>query len=298
MDVGLFGLGKMGFNLGLNLMEHGHRVLAYDLDAAARRRFTEAGGETADSPAAVVAQLASPRTLWLMVPQGNPVDQLLAQLQPSLAAGDVVIDGGNSHYRDTLRRAAALRAQGIAYLDAGTSGGVEGARHGACYMVGGDEEAFRRVEPLFRDTAVAGGYLYTGPAGSGHFAKMVHNGIEYGMMAAVGEGFELLAKSPFAYDLARLAEVWTHGSVIRGWLLELTARALAKDPHLEGIKGVMHSSGEGKWTVEEALDLQVATPVIALSLLMRYRSLSDDTFAGKVVAALRREFGGHAVETR
>jgi 6-phosphogluconate dehydrogenase len=295
--VGLIGLGKMGFNLGLNLMDHGHSVVAFDVSDEARRRFVEHGGQAVDSLASLAAALTdSPRVFWLMVPAGDPVDQVLEQLVPHLGEGDIVIEGGNSHYKDSMRRASALAQKGARFLDVGTSGGIEGARHGACYMIGGDEAAFRQVEALFRDTAVADGYLYTGPSGSGHFAKMVHNGIEYGMMAAIGEGFEVLEKSPFPYDFRAIARVWSHGSVIRGWLMELTERAFAKDPTLSSIRGVMHSSGEGKWTVEEALDLAVPTPVIALSLMMRYRSLQEDTFTGKVVAALRNEFGGHAVE--
>ncbi|WP_029423082.1 phosphogluconate dehydrogenase (NAD(+)-dependent, decarboxylating) [Alicyclobacillus macrosporangiidus] len=296
MRLGLIGLGKMGFHLGLNLMEHGHEVVAYDLSSDAIRRFVEAGGRGAASVAELVDSLPAPRVVWLMVPQGKPVDDLLAEITPRLAPGDIVIEGGNSHYQDSVRRAAELKELGIHFLDVGTSGGIEGARHGACYMIGGDPDAFAQVEVLFRDTAVPGGYLYTGPSGSGHYAKMVHNGIEYGMMAAIGEGFEILEKSRYDYDFAALARVWSNGSVIRGWLMELTQRAFEKDPKLSGIRGVMHSSGEGKWTVQEALELQAAAPVIALSLLMRYRSLEDDTFTGKVVAALRNEFGGHAVE--
>ncbi|MCL6599939.1 MAG: decarboxylating 6-phosphogluconate dehydrogenase [Alicyclobacillus macrosporangiidus] len=296
MRLGLIGLGKMGFHLGLNLMEHGHQVVAYDLSSDAIRRFVEAGGRGAASVAELVDSLPAPRVVWLMVPQGKPVDDLLGAITPRLAPGDIVIEGGNSHYQDSVRRAAELKELGIHFLDVGTSGGIEGARHGACYMIGGDPDAFAQVEVLFRDTAVPGGYLYTGPSGSGHYAKMVHNGIEYGMMAAIGEGFEILEKSRYDYDFAALARVWSNGSVIRGWLMELTQRAFEKDPKLSGIRGVMHSSGEGKWTVQEALELQAAAPVIALSLLMRYRSLEDDTFTGKVVAALRNEFGGHAVE--
>jgi 6-phosphogluconate dehydrogenase len=298
MKLGLIGLGKMGFNLGLNMMEHNHEVVAFDVNREAVDRFVAEGGTGASSVEDLVKQLPTPKIVWLMVPQGKIVDDLLQELEPHLQSGDIVIEAGNSYYKDTLRRAEHLKQAGIHYFDVGTSGGMEGARHGACYMIGGDPDVFPTIEPLFRDTAVENGYLYTGPSGSGHYAKMVHNGIEYGMMAAIGEGFEILDKSPFRYDYEKLARVWSHGSVIRGWLMELTERAFSKDPRLEGIKGVMHSSGEGKWTVEEALDLQVAAPVIAMSLLMRYRSLTDDTFTGKVVAALRNEFGGHAVERK
>lgn len=296
MKIGLIGLGKMGFNLGLNMLDHKHEVVAFDINPKARQDFRASGGEEGESVDDVLAKLDLPRIVWLMVPQGKPVDDILAEIGPKLAVGDIVIEAGNSHYHESVRRADMLGKQGIHYFDVGTSGGMEGARHGACYMIGGDENVFKTIEPIFRDTAVPGGYLYTGVSGSGHYSKMVHNGIEYGMMAAIGEGFEILEKSGFEYDYAKLASVWSHGSVIRGWLMELTEQAFAKDPKLSEIKGVMYSSGEGKWTVEEALRHEVAAPVIALSLLMRYRSVEDDTFTGKVVAALRNEFGGHAVK--
>ena len=296
VKLGLVGLGKMGMNLGLNMMDHGHQVTAFDVSPEAVKKFREAGGGGASSLADLVQNLATPRIVWLMVPQGKIVDNLLDELRPLLTKGDIVIEAGNSHYKDSLRRAELLTGEGLHYFDVGTSGGMDGARNGACYMIGGDKQVFETIEPLFRDTAVPNGYLYTGPSGSGHYSKMVHNGIEYGMMAAIGEGFEILEKGPFDYDYEALAKVWSNGSVIRGWLMELTQSAFSKDPKLAGIRGVMHSSGEGKWTVEEALDVQVAAPVIALSLLMRYRSAEDDTFTGKVVAALRNEFGGHAVE--
>ncbi len=286
----------MGFNLGLNMLDHKHEVVAFDLNPKARQEFKANGGLVGESVDDVLTQLDSPRIVWLMVPQGKPVDDILAEVGPKLASGDIVIEAGNSHYHESVRRADMLGKQGVHYFDVGTSGGMEGARHGACYMIGGDAAVFKTIEPIFRDTAVPGGYLYTGVSGSGHYSKMVHNGIEYGMMAAIGEGFEILEKSGFDYDYAKLASVWSHGSVIRGWLMELTEQAFAKDPKLSEIKGVMYSSGEGKWTVEEALRHEVAAPVIALSLLMRYRSLEDDTFTGKVVAALRNEFGGHAVK--
>ncbi|MCF8564019.1 decarboxylating 6-phosphogluconate dehydrogenase [Alicyclobacillus tolerans] len=296
MKIGLIGLGKMGFNLGLNMMDHGHKVVAFDLNNQAVQEFAASGGSAANSVQNVLEQLDKPRVLFLMVPQGAPVDALIKELKPHLQASDILVDAGNSNYKDSLRRAADLKGHGVHFMDCGTSGGMEGARHGACYMIGGDQGAFEVIEPLLRDTSVSGGYFYTGESGSGHFAKMVHNGIEYGMMAAIGEGFDLLDKSRFSYDYEQLARVWSNGSVIRGWLMELAQKAFANDPKLDAIKGVMHSSGEGKWTVEEALDVELATPVIALSLMMRYRSQETDTFTGKVVAALRNEFGGHAVE--
>lgn len=221
---------------------------------------------------------------------------MIEKLVPLLEEHDIIIDGGNSYYKDTLRRYEMLKEKGIDFVDVGTSGGIEGARHGACTMIGAEDEVFKYIEPLIRDISAENGYLHTGKNGSGHFAKMVHNGIEYGMMQAIGEGFEVLEKSQFDFDLKEVARVWSHGSVIRGWLMELMEKAFEKDPKLSGIKGIMHSSGEGLWTVEEALNLKVPVPVIAQSLFMRYRSEQEDTFAGKVVAALRNEFGGHAVE--
>jgi 6-phosphogluconate dehydrogenase len=295
MRVGLIGLGKMGLNLGKNLIDHKHEVVAFDINANAVEEIKKYGAKGASSLKELVRSLETPRILWMMVPH-TVVDSVINEITPFLSKGDIVIDGGNSNYKESIRRYNELKEIGIHFMDAGTSGGVEGARNGACYMVGGDPEAWNIVEPLFRDTAVENGYLYTGKAGSGHFLKMVHNGIEYGMMAAIGEGFEILEKSEFNYDYEKVARVWNNGSVIRSWLMELTERAFSKDAKLEEIKGIMHSSGEGKWTVETALDLQTATPVTAMALLMRYRSLENDTFTGKVVAALRNEFGGHAVE--
>ncbi|MED4301638.1 decarboxylating 6-phosphogluconate dehydrogenase [Geobacillus stearothermophilus] len=295
MKVGLIGLGKMGLNLGKNLIDHKHEVVAFDVNANAVEEIKKHGAKGVSSLEELVLSLEKPRIVWLMVPH-NVVDSVIREITPFLNKGDIVIDGGNSHYKESIHRYNELKEAGIRFMDAGTSGGVEGARNGACYMVGGDPEAWSIVEPLFRDTAVENGYLYAGKAGSGHFLKMVHNGIEYGMMAAIGEGFEILEKSEFDYDYEKVARVWNNGSVIRSWLMELTERAFSKDAKLEEIKGIMHSSGEGKWTVETALDLQIAAPVIAMSLLMRYRSLETDTFTGKVVAALRNEFGGHAVE--
>ena len=297
MQVGLIGLGKMGLNLGKNLIDHKHEVAAFDLNASAVEEMKEYGATGTSSLSELVLSLQSPRILWVMVPHAV-VDSVIDEVTPLLSKGDILIEAGNSHYKESIRRYEQLKKDGIHFMDAGTSGGMEGARNGACYMIGGDQEAWDIVEPIFRDTAVENGYLYAGKAGSGHFLKMVHNGIEYGMMAAIGEGFEILEKSEFDYDYEKVSRVWNNGSVIRSWLMELTENAFSKDAKLDEIKGVMHSSGEGKWTVETALDLQTATPVIAMSLLMRYRSLDNDTFTGKVVAALRNEFGGHAVEKK
>ncbi|MEW6273773.1 MAG: phosphogluconate dehydrogenase (NAD(+)-dependent, decarboxylating) [Bacillota bacterium] len=296
MEIGLIGLGKMGFNLALNMVEKGHRVVAYNRSPEKTKKAETRGIGGAYSLPELVAGLVPPRVIWLMLPAGSPVEEMLSGLVPLLAPGDTIIDGGNSDYRDTLRRARDLQAKGINFVDAGTSGGTEGARRGACLMVGAAEEVFSRLKPLFRDLSVPGGYLHTGPPGSGHFVKMVHNGIEYGMLQAIGEGFEILARGPFPLNLPEIARVWEHGSVIRGWLMELTARALAKDARLEKIKGVVHSSGEGRWAVETALALGVPAPVTAAALFMRYRSEQEESFAGKVVAALRYEFGGHEAE--
>ncbi|PLT33103.1 phosphogluconate dehydrogenase (NAD(+)-dependent, decarboxylating) [Bacillus sp. V5-8f] len=297
MQVGLIGLGKMGLNLGKNLIDHKHEVVAFDLNTNAVEEMTSYGAKGTSSLQELVQSLDTPRVLWIMVPHGV-VDSVIGEITPLLSKGDIVIEAGNSHYKESIRRYNELHEAGLYFMDAGTSGGMEGARNGACYMIGGDSEAWEIVEPIFRDTSVENGYLYAGGAGSGHFLKMVHNGIEYAMMAAIGEGFEVLEKSEFDFDYEKVARVWNNGSVIRSWLMELTENAFSKDAKLDEIKGIMHSSGEGKWTVETALDLQTATPVIAMSLLMRYRSLEDDTFTGKVVAALRNEFGGHAVEKK
>ncbi|PFW45436.1 6-phosphogluconate dehydrogenase (decarboxylating) [Bacillus thuringiensis] len=297
MQVGLIGLGKMGLNLGKNLIDHKHEVAAFDLNTSAVEEMKEYGATGTSSLSELVQSLQSPRILWVMVPHAV-VDSVIDEVTPLLSKGDILIEAGNSHYKESIRRYEQLKKDGIHFMDAGTSGGMEGARNGACYMIGGDQEAWDIVEPIFRDTAVENGYLYAGKAGSGHFLKMIHNGIEYGMMAAIGEGFEVLEKSEFDYDYEKVSRVWNNGSVIRSWLMELTENAFSKDAKLDEIKGVMHSSGEGKWTVETALGLQTATPVIAMSLLMRYRSLDNDTFTGKVVAALRNEFGGHAVEKK
>lgn len=295
MQIGMIGLGKMGYNLVLNLMDHGHEVVATDVNKEQVEKITNDGATGVESIKELVSGLNTPRVVWMMVPAGSITESVLSELKDVLEPGDIVIDGGNSNYKDTLKRAEDLKEKGIHFVDVGTSGGTEGARHGACTMIGCEPEVFEIIEPIFKDLSVENGYLYTGKVGSGHFLKMVHNGIEYGMMQAIAEGFEVLEKSQFDYDYEAVAKMWNHGSVVRSWLMELTQNAFSKDPKLEGIKGVMHASGEGKWTVEAALDLQVPAPVIALSLMMRNRSLEDDTFTGKVVAALRNEFGGHAV---
>ncbi|MDN5325933.1 MAG: 6-phosphogluconate dehydrogenase [Moorella sp. (in: firmicutes)] len=295
MQIGLVGLGRMGLNLALNMLDHGHEVIGYARTRATVDKAAAQGVKGTCSLEEMVGKLVAPRLVWLMIPAGKAVDEVIEQLVPSLAPGDIIVDGGNSHYRDTLRRYKFLKARGIRFADSGTSGGVEGARHGACCMVGAEDEVFAYLEPLFKDITVPGGYLHTGPPGSGHYVKMVHNGIEYGMMQAIGEGMEVLASAPFKLDLKEVARVWRHGSVIRGWLMDLMENALAKDNTLDGIKDIAYSSGEGLWTVEEALRLKVPAPVITAALVMRYRSEQEESFATKVVAALRHEFGGHDV---
>lgn len=298
MKIGLVGLGKMGFNIGVQMLEKKHEVVAYDVNSDTIKDFEQEGGKGASTYQDLVGSLGTPRVIWMMVPAGKITEQVIDELSPLLDVGDILIDGGNSNYKETLTNHEKLNTKGIHFFDVGTSGGISGARNGACFMIGGHKQTFETIEPLFRDLSVEDGYLYTGKGGSGHFLKMVHNGIEYGMMAAIGEGFELLEKSPFDYEYEDVAKVWNHGSVIRGWLMELMQDAFRKDANLDEIRGVMNSSGEGKWTVETALDFETPAPVIALSLMMRYRSQENDTFTGKVVSALRHEFGGHATEKR
>ncbi|UHA74277.1 phosphogluconate dehydrogenase (NAD(+)-dependent, decarboxylating) [Paenibacillus sp. 481] len=295
MKLGLIGLGKMGFNLAENMLRHEHQVIVYDVNPEPGQKLKAHGAVAAPSIEQLVAQLEAPRIVWIMVPAGGIVDSVIDTLIPLLSPGDIVMDGGNSHYKQSQARNEKLQVHGIHFFDVGTSGGTEGAAQGGCFMIGGNESVFPTIEPLFADIAVTNGYLYAGKNGSGHFLKMIHNGIEYGMMQSIAEGFELLDKSDFDYNYEHVAQVWSNGSVIRSWLMELTQNAFAKDPKLSQIRGVMQSSGEGKWTVETALDLQASAPVIAMSLFMRYRSLESDTFHGKIVAALRNEFGGHGV---
>ncbi|KLU63261.1 6-phosphogluconate dehydrogenase, NAD(+)-dependent, decarboxylating [Peptococcaceae bacterium CEB3] len=296
MEIGIIGLGKMGYNLCLNLMRRHHDVTAFDSDENKVEAIAEQGAAKADSIGDLARKLSKRRVIWLMIPAGDTIDEVINELLPALEPRDIIIDGGNSNFRDSVRRYKLLKEKEIDFLDCGTSGGIEGALSGACTMIGGEKEVYAYCAEIFKGISVEGGSLYTGEPGSGHFAKMVHNGIEYGMMQALAEGFEVISKSDFNFDYDKLASVWNHGSVIRGWLMQLAQEAFSKDKELKSIKGIMYSSGEGKWTVETALDLGVPTPVIALSLFMRYRSLEEDTFAGKVIAALRNGFGGHPVE--
>ncbi len=293
MEIGFIGLGKMGSGMVEHLLELGHRVVAYDLSADSVAALSARGAVPARSLHQLVDELAPPRVVWTMVPAGRPVDAVLDGLLSCLGAGDIVIDGGNSHYTDTVARAARLGAAGIRLLDAGTSGGLDGARHGACIMVGGPREAYDAAEPLFRELCVEGGYGYMGASGAGHFVKMVHNGIEYGMMQAMGEGFDLLESSGYGVDHETVARVWSNGSVIRGWLMELAGKAFARDGRLSYLGGAIADSGEGRWTVQAALERGVSIPVIAESVFRRFSSRSKENFSDKVVAALRHEFGGH-----
>lgn len=296
MQIGIIGLGKMGFNLALNLKRNQYQVVAQDVNPDFVAKMGHEGIETAYSVIELCQKLTGRKVIWIMVPAGEIVDSVIHALLPYLSPKDILIDGGNSNFNDSKRRYSKLKTLGIDFLDCGTSGGTSGALHGACTMIGGDPEVFDYVAKVFKDISVENGSLYTGAAGSGHFTKMVHNGIEYGMMQSIAEGFEVFEHSEFDIDFQKTAKLFNHGSVVRSWLMELTENAFAKDPKLDSIKGIMHSSGEGKWTLETALDLGVPTPVIALSIMMRYRSQMSDTFSGKVVAALRNEFGGHAVE--
>jgi 6-phosphogluconate dehydrogenase len=299
MELGMIGLGRMGGNMAQRLLRGGHSVVGYDPNAEARKALEGDGGGSADSLEALVAALPAPRTLWMMVPAGKITDGTADTLGGLLAEGDVIIDGGNSNYRDTLRRAAAVAPRGIGYVDCGTSGGVWGLDEGYSMMIGGDKPVVDRLRPIFETLAPAKdkGWGHVGPVGSGHFTKMVHNGIEYGLMQAYAEGFSILQhKTDFALDLHQVAEIWRTGSVVRSWLLDLTADALGKNPTMDGIAPWVADSGEGRWTVQEAIDLDVPAPVIALSLMARLRSRDDESFADKLLAAMRNEFGGHAIK--
>ncbi len=296
MQLGMVGLGRMGANMTLRLLRGGHDVVVYSRGQDAVAKASAAGATGTSSLDDLVAHLPAPRVVWIMVPSGKATDDTIARLLDLLAPGDAIVDGGNSNYKDSTARYAAAKAKGIDFIDAGTSGGVWGLENGYCLMVGGDAAPVARCEPIFLTLAPAGGYAHVGPSGAGHFSKMVHNGIEYGMLAAYGEGFEILEKSPYGYDLHQLAELWLHGSVVRSWLLELAELALRDDPKLAAIRGYVEDSGEGRWTVQAAIDEDVPAPVITLALLSRFVSRQDESFSAKVIAALRNQFGGHAVK--
>ncbi|HEX9936422.1 MAG TPA: decarboxylating 6-phosphogluconate dehydrogenase [Longimicrobium sp.] len=299
MRLGMVGLGKMGGNMVERLLGGGHEVAVYDLDPELTRRVGSAQGATAVFSLEEMAQaLQAPRVVWVMVPAGAPTESTLATLAGLLEPGDVLIDGGNSNFHDSKRRASELATRGIGFVDAGTSGGVWGLKVGYCLMVGGTPEAVAVCEPAFRTLAPPDGYLHVGPSGAGHFTKMVHNGIEYGLLQAYAEGFEIMHASEFGLDLRAIAGLWNHGSVVRSWLLELLELAYAKEgEELAAIKGWVADSGEGRWTVQTAIDLNVPAPVITASLLARFRSRQDQSYGAQVIAALRNQFGGHAVKT-
>jgi 6-phosphogluconate dehydrogenase len=289
----------MGSNMVERLLQGDHQVVAYDVSEQARTFAAEKGAEIADSLSNLVNKLAKPCAVWVMVPAGKPTEDTIKSLSNLLVKDDILIDGGNSFYKDSARRAETLKTQGIFFLDAGTSGGIWGLKKGYCLMVGGEEYAFQRIEPIFKTLAPKGGYDYVGKNGAGHFVKMVHNGIEYALLQAYAEGFEMMeAKKEFNLDLARIAHLWNRGSVIRSWLLELGEEVFEKDAHLTGIEDYVEDSGEGRWTVYEAIEEDVPAPVITLSLLERFRSRQKESFSAKVIAALRNEFGGHAVKKK
>lgn len=295
MKVGMVGLGRMGGNMTARLIRFGHQVVGFDPSEEARRNAVAAGADEAISLEELVSTLEPPRTVWIMVPAGRITDDTLSRLAALMSEGDVVIDGGNSNWKDSIRHAEQLKASGIGFLDCGTSGGVWGLANGYCLMVGGEREAFDRVEPIFRALAPKDGYAHVGASGAGHFVKMVHNGIEYGLLAAYGEGFEILQASDFDLDLPTIAGIWRYGSVVRSWLLELLVEAFGRDPGLAGVRGYVEDSGEGRWTVQAAIEETVPAPITALALFSRFASRQDESFAAKVIAALRQEFGGHPI---
>jgi 6-phosphogluconate dehydrogenase len=294
----MIGLGKMGGNMATRLTRGGHEVVGFDHGVVAPDRAGEMGVLLAGDLAGLVAALPVPRVVWVMVPAGKPTQDSIDALAKLLASGDLIIDGGNARYTDDIERAEALKPAGIHYMDVGTSGGIWGLKAGYCLMVGGERADYERVEPVLKTLAPPNGYMYCGPAGAGHFVKMVHNGIEYAMMQAYAEGFEIMQASRYDLDLAKIADLWNQGSVVRSWLLELTALALGENPTLDGLAPYVEDSGEGRWTVEESIRTAVPAPLIALSLQMRFRSRQENSFAARMLAAMRQQFGGHAVKTR
>jgi 6-phosphogluconate dehydrogenase len=296
MQIGFVGLGRMGLNMVTRLTRAGHEVAAYDRSADAVARAQAAGARGVDSLDALVGALAAPRAVWVMVPAGEPTESTVNALAERLAASDVVIDGGNTNFHDDVRRAGVLASKGVQYIDAGTSGGIWGLQEGYCLMVGGDADACGRLEPIFLSLAPEHGYLRVGGHGAGHYVKMIHNGIEYGLMQAYAEGFELMDASEYDIDLAAVAALWNHGSVVRSWLLELAARALAEDKTLADLKGYVEDSGEGRWTLQEAIERAVPMPALTTAVFTRFRSREDNPFAERMLAALRNQFGGHAVK--
>jgi len=298
MQLGFIGLGRMGGNMVKRLLQGGHQIVAYNRSPGPTREVEALGATAAFSLEELVKKLPAPRSVWVMVPSGKATAENISTLANLLSAGDTVIEGGNSHYKDDAANAATLKQKGIHYLDAGTSGGIWGLKIGYCMMVGGDREVFTKHEPIFKTLAPENGYGYMGGPGAGHYVKMIHNGIEYGMMQAYAEGFELMQKSDFKLDLPFIANMWMQGSVVRSWLLELAASALSKDPQLAKIQGYVEDSGEGRWTILDAIEKDVPAPVITQSLYTRFRSRQSESFGEKVLAALRNEFGGHAVKAK
>jgi 6-phosphogluconate dehydrogenase len=299
MELGLIGLGKMGGNMAERLRLAGHKVVGFDFSADAVKKLNDAGSVGVSSLEDLVKNLQAPRAIWIMVPAGDPVDETIAKLKPLMQKGDIFIDGGNSNYKDSQRRHDALKHEGFEFVDVGTSGGIWGITEGYSMMIGGDEDVVERLRPIFETLAPAAdqGWGRVGPAGAGHFVKMVHNGIEYGMMQAYAEGFAIMkAKTPLALDLTQISEIWRYGSVVRSWLLDLTADALKKNPTLDGLEAFVPDSGEGRWTVFEAIDLNVSAPVITESLIRRLRSREDNNFTDRMLSIMRNEFGGHAVK--
>ena len=297
MQLAMIGLGRMGGNMVQRLLQGGHELVVFDRSSEVVQQHVAIGATGAKDLADLCAQLQRPRVVWVMVPAGTAVEHTIEQLLPGLSRGDIIIDGGNSNYKDSKRRAARLKEKGIEFIDAGTSGGIWGLTVGYCLMIGASPEAFRQCEPIFRTLAPPEGYAHVGPPGAGHYVKMIHNGIEYGMLQAYAEGYEILHGSKdFDLDLHQISAVWNRGSVVRSWLNELAERAFEKDVELASLRGYVEDSGEGRWTVQEAIDLDVPAPVITLSLLTRFRSRQADSFGAKVIAALRNEFGGHAVK--
>jgi 6-phosphogluconate dehydrogenase len=297
MRLAMIGLGRMGGNMSERLIRGGHEVVVFDRKPPTVQHYVSLGAIATTSLSDVTAKLKSPRIVWIMVPAGKPVDETIATILPGMSKGDVIIDGGNSNFHDTMRRAADLQAKGIHFVDSGTSGGIWGLANGYCLMIGASPEAFKLCEPIFKTLAPSDGYAHMGPPGAGHYVKMIHNGIEYGMLQAYAEGYEILhASRAFKLDLHKIAAVWNRGSVVRSWLNELAETAFEKDGELSDLRGYVEDSGEGRWTVQEAIDLDIPAPVITLSLLTRLRSRQADSFSAKVIAALRNEFGGHAVK--
>ena len=297
MQLAMIGLGRMGSGMTVRLLQGGHQVVVFDRSVDAIGALAGKGATPASSLEDLGQKLKAPRIFWLMIPSGPPVDDTIQRLSGVLSPGDVIVDGGNSNYKDSMRRAETLRSQQVEFLDCGVSGGIWGLKVGFNLMVGGNEAVFKQVEPIFQTLAPADGYAYVGASGAGHYSKMVHNGIEYSLLQSYAEGFEILKAAPFGFDLIQLARLWNRGSVIRSWLLELAEAAFERDPELAHIKGYVEDSGEGRWTLEEALAHSVPAPALAMSLFMRYRSRQDDSFSAKVLAALRNEFGGHPVRT-